>query len=45
LQFEGSILHLPDTRGEVSTQEWQNTFRADFDNGAYTDDDIIEAFT
>jgi hypothetical protein len=45
LQFEGFILHAPDTRGEVSTQEWQNTFRADFQNGAYSDDDIVDVFT
>ena len=45
LQFEGFVLHAPDTRGEVSTQEWQNTFRADFQNGAYTDDDIVDVFT
>ena len=45
LQFEGFILHAPDTHGQVSTQEWQNTFRADFNNGAYTDDDIEDVFT
>jgi len=45
LQFEGFLLHAPDTRGEVSTQEWQNTFRAEFNNGAYTDDDIVDEFT
>jgi Domain of unknown function (DUF5916)/Carbohydrate family 9 binding domain-like len=45
LQFEGFILHAPDTRGEVSTQEWQSTFRADFQNGAYSDDDIVDVFT
>jgi uncharacterized protein DUF5916 len=45
LQFEGFILHAPDARGEVSTQEWQNTFRAEFNNGAYTDDDIVDVFT
>ena len=45
LQFEGFILHAPDTAGQVSTQEWQNTFRADFHNGAYTDDDIVDVFT
>jgi hypothetical protein len=45
LQFEGFILHAPDTHGEVSTQEWQNTFRADFNNGAYTDEDIVDVFT
>lgn len=45
LQFEGFILHAPDTNGQVSTQEWQGTFRADFNNGAYTDDDIADVFT
>src|SRR5437879_210217 len=45
LQFEGFLLHAPDTLGQVSTQEWQNTFRADFHNGAYTDDDIADVFT
>ena len=45
LQFEGFMLHAPDTRGQVSTQEWQNTFRADFHSGAYTDDDIVDVFT
>jgi len=45
LQFEGFLLHAPDTRGAVSTQEWQGTFRADFNNGAYTDDDIADVFT
>src|SRR5258708_4690514 len=45
LQFEGFILHGPDTRDVVSTQEWQGTFRADFNNGAYTDDDIADVFT
>ena len=42
LQFEAFILHAPDTSGQVSTQEWQNTFRADFQTGAYTDDDIVD---
>ena len=45
LKFEGEVLHAPDTRNEVSTQEWQGTFRADFKNGAYTDDDIADVFT
>jgi hypothetical protein len=45
LQFEGFILHAPNTHGEVSTQEWQDTFRADFNNGAYTDEDIVDVFT
>ena len=44
-QFEGFILHAPDTHDQVSTQEWQGTFRAEFNNGAYTDDDIADVFT
>jgi hypothetical protein len=42
LQFEGFILHKPDTHHVVQTQEWQTTFRADFHNGSYTDDDIVD---
>jgi hypothetical protein len=45
LQFEGFILHAPDTHNVVQTQEWQGTFRADFNNGSYTDDDIADVFT
>ena len=45
LQFEGFLLHAPNTVGEVSTQEWQGTFRAEFNNGAYTDNDIADVFT
>jgi len=45
LQFEGFILHAPDTHNVVQTQEWQNTFRAEFNNGSYTDDDIVDVFT
>ncbi len=45
LQFEGFLLHAPDTLGQISTQEWQNTFRAEFHNGGYTDDDIVDVFT
>ncbi len=45
LQFEGFILHAPDTHGVVQTQEWQGTFRADLNNGGYTDDDIADVFT
>jgi hypothetical protein len=44
LQFEPFIQHSPDTRHHVATQEWQATFRADFNNGAYTDDDIVDIF-
>ena len=45
LQYEGFIFHSPDTRGVLQTQEWQTTFRAEFNNGAYTDDDIVDVFT
>lgn len=45
LQFEGFVLHAPDTHGQVSTQEWQGTFRAELNNGGYTDDDIADVFT
>lgn len=45
LQFEGFILHAPDIHGQVSTQEWQGTFRAELNNGSYTDDDIADVFT
>jgi hypothetical protein len=45
MQFEGFLLHAPDTHGVVQTQEWQATYRAEFNNGAYTDDDIVDVFT
>jgi len=44
LQFEGFLFHAPDTHGAVETQEWQATFRAEFNNGSYTDDDIVDVF-
>ncbi len=44
LQFEGFVFHAPDTHHAVQTQEWQTTFRADFHNGSYTDDDIVDVF-
>jgi Domain of unknown function (DUF5916)/Carbohydrate family 9 binding domain-like len=44
LQFEGFIFHAPDTHHVVQTQEWQSTFRAEFHNGSYTDDDIVDVF-
>ena len=44
LQFEGFIFHAPDTHHAVQTQEWQTTFRANFHNGSYTDDDIVDVF-
>lgn len=45
LNFAGFIFHAPDTRGVLQTQEWQTTFRAEFQNGSYTDDDIVDVFT
>ena len=45
LQFEGFILHAPDTHGVVQTHEWQGTFRAGLNNGGYTDDGIADVFT
>jgi hypothetical protein len=45
LQLDGFILHAPDTHNEVQTQEWQNTVRLYFNNGSYTDDDIVDVFT
>ena len=42
LNFEGFIAHDPDTEGNVQSQEWQATFRAQFQNGSYTDDDIVD---
>src|SRR5437870_11016035 len=45
VQFEGFILHAPDTNNVVQTQEWEGTFRVDFNNGAYTDNDIVNVFT
>jgi hypothetical protein len=44
LGFEAFLFHGPDTRGAVETQEWQTTFRAMFNNGSYTDDDIADVF-
>ena len=45
LNFEGFIFHAPDTTHVLQTQEWQGTFRAEFNNGSYTDDDIVDVFT
>jgi hypothetical protein len=45
LNFEGFILHAPFTNGLLQTQEWQNTFRVEFNNGSYSDDDIVDVFT
>ncbi len=45
VNFEGFIFHAPDTRHVLQTQEWQNTFRIEFNNGSYSDDDIVDVFT
>ena len=45
LQFEGFLLHAPDTRGAVFSQEWLTSFYAEFNNGGYTDNDIVHPFT
>jgi len=42
--FEGFFRYQPDTHGVLQTQEWQTTFRANFHNGAYTDDDFFDNF-
>src|SRR6267143_579062 len=44
LNLEGFIFHAPDTRHVLQTQEWQGTFRIDFHNGAYSDDDLVDIF-
>ncbi len=45
VNFEGFMFHAPDTRHVLQTQEWQNTFRIEFNNGSYSDDDIVDVFT
>lgn len=45
LNFLGFFFHAPDTHHVLQTQEWQGTFRIQFNNGAYTDDDIVDVFT
>ncbi len=42
--FLGFYLRQPDTHGVLQTQEWQTTFRANFHNGAYTDDDLFDNY-
>src|SRR5258705_2022807 len=44
-RMDGNNRHSPDTRDDVSTQEWQSAFRAEFHNGGYSDDDIVDVFT
>jgi hypothetical protein len=45
LNFEGFIFHAPDVQHVLQTQEWQNTFRVEFNDGAYSDNDIVDVFT
>ena len=42
--FEGFYRRYPNTHGILQTQEWQTTFRANFHNGAYTDNDFFDNF-
>lgn len=44
LNFEGFFFHAPDTHGVLQTQEWQATFRTYFNDGSYTDNDIVNVF-
>jgi Domain of unknown function (DUF5916)/Carbohydrate family 9 binding domain-like len=44
LNFESFLFHAPDTHHVLQTQEWQGTFRIDFHNGAYSDDDLVDIF-
>jgi len=45
LNFESFLFHAPDTHHVLQTQEWQGTFRIDFNNGAYSDDDLVDVYT
>jgi hypothetical protein len=45
LNFEGFLFYAPDTHHVLQTQEWQNTFRVEFNDGSYSDDDIVDVFT
>jgi hypothetical protein len=45
LNFEGFVFHAPDTHHVLQTQEWQGTTRFEFNNGSYSDDDIVDVFT
>ena len=42
--FEAFYRRHVNTHGVLQTQEWQTTFRANFHNGAYTDDDLFDNF-
>lgn len=45
MNFEGFLTYQPDTQHVLQTQEWQTTFRIEFNKGAYSDDDIVDVFT
>jgi hypothetical protein len=45
LNFESFLFHAPDTHHTVQSQEWQGTFRIEFNDGSYSDDDIVDVFT
>ena len=45
LNFESFLFHAPDTHHVLQTQEWQGTFRIEFNNGSYSDDDIVDVYT
>ena len=45
MQFDGFIFHADDTQHVLQTQEWQATFRIEFHNGSYSDDDLVDVFT
>ena len=45
LRFEGLLLDAPDTHGAVFTQERLGSFYAELNDGAHTDDDIVDSFT
>jgi hypothetical protein len=45
MNFEGFMFHATDVRHVLQTQEWQNTFRLEMNNGSYSDDDIVDVFT
>lgn len=43
LDFASSLFHGPDTHGILQTQEWVATVEAFFNNGAHTDNDLVDA--
>ena len=45
LEFENFIFNAPSTAGILQTREVQSTLRAEFESGAYTDNDVIDLNT